>query len=213
MINEAGREPISAVVVAGGKSARLGQDKRKLRLWGADGPTLLEHTIEIMATYTDDVVVVLNDAAGWSTLPGRVVGDVFPDMGSLGGIYSGLLVAKYAHSFVVAADMPLLNVDLIAWMIAQPRDFDVLLPRLGSGHARNRLGVESLHGIYGIGCRGPMRQQLESGNSQVIGFFPNVRVRLVEPAIVARFDPQGIAFKNVNTPDELAEVQRLINDE
>jgi molybdopterin-guanine dinucleotide biosynthesis protein A len=213
MANEAGREPISAVVVAGGKSVRLGQDKRKLRLWGADGPTLLEHTIEIMATYTDDVVVVLNDAEGWSSLPGRVVGDVFPDMGSLGGIYSGLFVAKYAHSFVVAADMPLLNGDLIAWMIAQPRDFDVLLPRVGSGRARNRLGVESLHGIYGTGCRGPMRQQLEAGNPQVIGFFPDVRVRLVEPEIVARFDPEGIAFKNVNTPDELAEVQRLINDE
>jgi molybdopterin-guanine dinucleotide biosynthesis protein A len=201
---------VSGLVVAGGKSVRLGADKRRLRLWGEAGPTLLEHTVHLMQAHCDEVIVVLNDAAAWPDLQARVVPDVFPGGGSLGGIYSGIAAASYPYAFAVAADMPLLNPDLIQWMLKEPRDYDVLIPRLSAGQARNRLGVESLHAIYSAACREPIRRQLEAGNPQVIGFFPQVRVRIVEPEIVSRFDPQGVAFKNVNTPDELEEAQELV---
>jgi molybdenum cofactor guanylyltransferase len=204
--------PISAVVVAGGKSQRLGQDKRRLRLWGQRGPTLLEHTIMIMAACCDEVIAVLNDDDDWPDLPARVVPDLLPNGGSLGGIYSGLMAAKHPYSFVVAADMPLLNHQLVAWMANEPCDYDVLVPRLAGGQARNRLGVESLHAIYGVTCREPMRRQLERGDPRVIGFFPEVRIRFVEPEILSRFDPAGLAFKNINTPEDLEEVRELIRD-
>ena len=203
-------EPITAVVVAGGKSIRLGQDKRRLKLWGADGPTLLEHTVGVMAQRCDEVVVALNDVEEWEGLPARLVRDSFADGGSLGGIYSGLMAASHAYIFAVAADMPLLHGGLIDWMLRERRDYDVLAPRVGAGRARNRLGVESLHAIYSKNCREPIRRQLDDGNPQVIGFFPEVRVRIVEPDVVRRFDADGVAFKNINTPDELDEVRRLL---
>lgn len=201
---------ISAVVVAGGKSVRLGEDKRRLRLWGAAGPTLLEHTVDVLARVADDVVVVLNDPQEWTRLHARTVPDALPDAGVLGGIWSGLCAATHDHAFVVAGDMPLLNPALIAWMVAQPRTYDVLVPRVGDGKARNRLGVESLHAIYGRRCRDVIARQLEAGNPQVIGFFPHVDVQYVDSEVVARFDPGGIAFRNVNTPEDLAEVRRII---
>jgi len=112
---------------------------------------------------------------------------------------------------VVAADMPLLNPALLRWMIAQPRDYDVLVPRLAdASRARNRLGVESLHAIYSRACLEPIRRQLDAGNPQVIGFFSEVRVHLVDPDTIAQFDPNGDSFRNVNTPDELELVRRLL---
>lgn len=211
MIGHSTTAPISAVVVAGGQSTRLGQDKRALRLWGDHGPTLLDHTIGLMAHHCAEVIVVLNDPEHWPRLAARIVPDIYPQGGSLGGIYSGLVAATNPFVFAVASDMPLLNPALIAWMIAQPRDYDVLVPRISSG-TRNRLGVESLHAMYSTVCREPIRRQLDAGNPQVIGFYPEVRVQFVEYETITTLDPDGRAFQNVNTPDELAEARQILAD-
>ncbi|MDP9313148.1 MAG: molybdenum cofactor guanylyltransferase [Chloroflexota bacterium] len=208
-------EPIAGIIVAGGQSRRMGEDKRRLKLWGAAGPTLLEHTVAVVARLCAQVIVVLNDPEAWPQLRApavdQLVRDVFPRGGSLGGIYSGLSVAHYDHALVVAADMPLLSETLLRWMVAQPRNFDVLVPRVNEGgKARNKLGVESLHAIYSQACLGPMERQLVAGNPQVIGFYDEVRVRLIEPATIARLDPQGQAFRNVNTPEELELVRNVL---
>jgi molybdopterin-guanine dinucleotide biosynthesis protein A len=202
--------PTSGIVVAGGLSRRLGQDKRRLKLWGLDGPTLLERTVQLVAGLCSEVIVVLNDPETWPQLPARIVADVYPEGGALGGIYSGLAAAQAEHALVVAADMPLLSVPLLRWMLAEPRDYDVLVPRLGQGRARNRLGVESLHAIYSRACLLPIARQLDAGNPQVIGFYPEVRVRFVEPPTITQFDPAGHAFRNVNTPEDLDMARQLL---
>ncbi len=97
----------SAVILAGGLSRRLGQDKRRLRLWGEGGPTLLERTVATVGALCADVVVVLNDPEGWPGLGGRHVPDAYPDGGALGGIYSGLAAAEEEHALVVACDFSL----------------------------------------------------------------------------------------------------------
>jgi molybdopterin-guanine dinucleotide biosynthesis protein A len=198
--------PTSAIVVAGGLSRRLGHDKRRVRLWGAAGPTLLEHTVGLVAQLCDDVVVVLNDAEQWPGLPARSVPDIYPDGGALGGIYAGLLAAKHSYALAVACDMPFLNPNLLGAMLAGRRDYDVLVPRsLEPGSTRNQLGVESLHAIYGKGCLEPMRATLESGRRQIAAFFPQVRIAYLEPEETRRYDPAGRSFMNVNTPDQMAE--------
>jgi molybdopterin-guanine dinucleotide biosynthesis protein A len=209
-IDSSAPAPIAGVIVAGGRSRRMGQDKRALKLWGADGPTLLEHTLALIAPLCAELIVVLNDPEQWPQLPATLVGDRYPDGGALGGIYSGLAAAQHEHALVVAADMPLLNAALLRWMIAQPREYDVLAPRLETGQARNRLGVESLHAIYSRACLAPIARQLDGGNPQVIGFFDQVRVRLIESETIAQLDPDGNAFRNVNTPDELERVRAAI---
>jgi molybdopterin-guanine dinucleotide biosynthesis protein A len=202
----------SAVVLAGGLSRRMGQDKRLLRLWGSEQPTLLEHTVRIVARLCPDVVVVLNDPQEWASLPARLVPDVYPDGGSLGGIYSGLLAATYDYALAVACDMPFLNPELISAMLARPRDYDVLVPRsLNPGAARNALDLEPLHAIYRNTCLGPMRATLESGRRQVAAFFPQMHVAYVEPEEIRRYDPAGRSFLNVNTPEQMATAEGLLD--
>jgi molybdopterin-guanine dinucleotide biosynthesis protein A len=201
----------SAIVLAGGLSRRLGQDKRRLRLWGADGPTLLEHTIGVVARQCADVVVVLNDPQDWPGLPARLVSDVYADGGSLGGIYSGLLAAAHDYALAVACDMPFLNAGLIGAMVERPRDYDALVPRSPRpGAARNALDVEPLHAIYAKSCLDPMRAALESGRRRIAAFFPHVRVAYVELDEIRRHDPAGRSFLNVNTPEQMAEATGLL---
>lgn len=196
----------SAVVLAGGQSRRLGHDKRRLRLWGAGGPLLLEHVIGLAGRLCDDVVVVLNDPGEWAGLPARLTPDLYADGGSLGGIYSGLQAIRNDYALVIACDMPFLNQALLAAMLGRPRDYDVLAPRsLEPGATRNRLGLETLHAIYGKSCLAPMRAALEGGRRQIAAFFPEVRVATIEPAETRRYDPHGRSFVNVNTPEQAAE--------
>src|SRR5262245_5139087 len=153
----------SAIVLAGGLSRRLGQDKRRLRLWGETQPTLLEHTVSIVAQLTPDVVVVLNDPEAWPDLAARFAVDVYPDGGALGGIYSGLLPARHDYALAVACDMPFLSLELLRAMLLRPRDYDILVPRsLHPGMTRNALDLEPLHAIYNKACLKPMQQTLES---------------------------------------------------
>jgi molybdopterin-guanine dinucleotide biosynthesis protein A len=203
----------SAVVVAGGQSRRLGQDKRRLRLWGANGPTLLEHTIGLVGSLCREVVVVLNDPAEWPELAVQSVGDVYADGGALGGIYAGLQAVRNDYALVVACDMPLLNAALLAAMLARPRDYDALVPRSPRpGAARNTLDVEPLHAIYSRRCLAPMQAALESGRRQIAAFFPDIRVAYVEPDEIRRYDSEGLSFLNVNTVEQMADAQQRLSD-
>ncbi len=196
--------PVTGVVLAGGLSRRMGTDKRRLRLWGAEGPTLLEHTVQVVGQVCNEVIVVLNDASDWPDLPGHHVPDQYPDGGALGGIYTGLAAANHQYALVVAADMPRLNLALLRAMLSLPRDYDALLPRSEAGSARNRLNVEPLHAIYCRTCLPAIGATLAAGERKIAAFFPQVRVAYLEPAFIARYDAAGDSFRNVNTPEELA---------
>lgn len=196
--------PTSAVILAGGQSRRMGQDKRRLRLWGESGPTLLEHTVALAAGLCAEVLVVLNDAEGWPELAARALPDAYPDGGALGGIATGLAAARHDAALVLAADMPFLSPALLAAMLARPRDYDALLPRSPQpGAARNALDLEPLHALYRQSCLEPIRATLASGQRKIAAFFPLVRLAYVEPAEIARHDPSGRALLNLNTPEQL----------
>jgi molybdopterin-guanine dinucleotide biosynthesis protein A len=204
------RVSLSGVVLAGGHSERLGQDKARLRLWGPQGPTLLEATVARLVEVCAEVVVVSDVPHDWPALPARIVFDRYPGGGALGGIYSGLLETAHRFALAVACDMPFLNPALLRYMADLPQDYDVLIPRLRHSEKAADPQVEPLHAIYGRPCLEPMRELLMRGERRIIRFFPQVRVRYLEEAEWARFDPQGRSFRNINTPAELAEVQQML---
>jgi len=213
----AGREGgLTGLILAGGQSRRLGRDKALIRLDPA-GPTLIERVAVVLASLCQEVLLVGGDPARYAFLGLPHVPDVYPGAGSLGGIYAGLAAAHHDYALVVACDMPFLNPALLRYMAELPRDYDVLTPRWareagGRGvlyTPRNELAAQTLHAIYGRGCLPPMRALLEAGERRIIAFFPQVRVRYVEPDEVARFDPAGRSFFNVNTPAQLRQAERL----
>lgn len=191
---------ISAIVLAGGQSQRLGGDKALLRL---GNEWLLEQILLKLSVLSQDVSIVSSDGEKLEPFGARVVPDMFVGLGPLGGIYSGLRSMQCARGLFVACDMPFLNLELLRYMILLSRDFDVVIPRIGEF-------VEPLHAIYSTACLGPMANALAGPERRVVRFLPQVRVRYIEEHESSAFDPQHWSWFNVNTPADLARAQELL---
>lgn len=193
------------------------QDKRKLRLWGAHGPTLLEHTLALVTPLCAEVIVVLNDPWEWGCLPARLVSDKLPGMGPAGGLATGLAVARFPSALVVGADMPLLNPHLLAWMIRSPcrgrADAFVPLSPVTGGTFQ----VEPLHAIYARACLPRIEAALKQGSCRMAALLEMLQTVFITPAELASFArgkrlPCSLAesFFNINTPADLARARQLL---
>jgi molybdopterin-guanine dinucleotide biosynthesis protein A len=131
-----------------------------------------------------------------------MVGDVFPDHGSLGGIYSGLRAIQGDAAFTVACDMPFLEPDVVRLVVGRAARADVVIPRTGDQ-------LETLHASYGRACLPAMEACLRAGRLKIVGFFDAVRVLEIPDADVRRLADPARVFMNVNTPDELARARAL----
>ncbi len=188
---------ISCIVLAGGKSKRLGRNK-VTEIVG--GKTLLEWVISCLAYFESEIVVV---TARERALPKpvdyprlKVVADIYPDKGSLGGIYSGLMNSSSFLNLVVACDMPFLNRKLLAYMIQIAHGYDLVVPRSVDS-------IEPLHAVYSRDCIAPMEKLIKQDDLQILKLFPLVKMRYVEEEEIDRFDPEHLSFFNINTEDDL----------
>lgn len=186
---------VSAAIMAGGRSRRMGRDKAWLELGGRP---LIAHVADVMREVADEVLVVANDER-YATLGHRVVPDRYPDGGALGGIATGVGAAAHDRVLVVACDMPFLRADVWRLLIARSEGADAVVPRTGGEW-------ETLHALYTKACLVPMERALGEGRLRVISFFPDVRVRELGEADLRALDPDLRALTNVNTPEELAAV-------
>ncbi|MBL8133301.1 MAG: molybdenum cofactor guanylyltransferase [Anaerolineae bacterium] len=189
-------------IIAGGKSARMGTDKSFVPILGRP---LIEHLLARTADLGQaETLLVTNRPADYAALALPMVGDVLPEKGSLGGIYTALHYSRSPFTLVLACDMPFVSPNLLRTMVdlSQGGAFDVIVPRV-AGYP------EGLHAVYSRACLPHIRERLDAGQLKVIGFYEAVRVRYLDEAEYQPFDPKGTAFFNVNTPEELAQAQRL----
>jgi len=200
-------DPISVLILAGGRSRRMGQDK----IWMAlDGAPMIEHVIGRMLPVAGEFLFSANAPERFAALaralpvPGRVIADRFPDAGPLAGIHAGLLAARHDLLLALAADMPFVNLALIQRMIALADGFDAVVPQTVHPET-GEITWEPLHAIYRRSCAPAVAARLAAGARQVLSFFADVRIRPFSPVEVAALDPDGRSFFNVNTPEDWAQ--------
>ena len=197
---------LSGIVLAGGLSRRLGRDKA-IEPFG--GEPLIARVIGRLSTLTNETVVVVNNEARGAELPlpdeARVAVDIYPESGSLGGIFSGLTAANNDWGFVVACDMPFLNTGLIAHMLTLREDYDAVVPLL-DGYP------EPTHAAYSRACLPHIESRLKAGQLKIAGFFDDVRVRYVSESEIDSFDAERLSFFNVNRPDDLERALALVEE-
>lgn len=191
---------VTGVVQAGGKSTRMGGNPKALIELG--GRSIVERVVAALTPAVDDVLVVTNTPELYAFLGLPMVADVYPDHGSLGGIYSGLRAAGEI-AFTVACDMPFLHPEVVRLVVERAGEGDVVIPRVGEQ-------LETMHAAYSQTCLPPIEARLRAGRLKIVGFFDDVRVVEVGAAEVARFRDPAIAFMNVNTPDELERARALV---
>src|SRR5712691_2821815 len=191
---------LTGVIQAGGKSVRMGGEPKALMEVG--GRRIIERVADVLRQVTSQVLLVTNtpERYAWMGLP--MVPDVFPESGSLGGIYSGLKAASGEAVFTVACDMPFLSPAVARLVTSRAHEADVVVPRTGPHY-------ETLHACYARTCLGPMERRLRAGQLKITGFWDEVRVLTIAEEDVARLADPAVVFSNVNTPEELARARVL----
>ena len=191
---------VTGVLLAGGNSSRMGRNKALMTLAGR---RLVDRVLSVLTSVLDDLLMVTNSPEPYADLGVRMVPDVVAGKGALGGIHSALHHAAAPHCLVVACDMPFLNADFLRYIVDQRAAYDVVVP-IADGRP------QPLHAVYGKACLQPIARRLESDRLHVVGFFPDVRVREVTAQELAAFDPEGLSFRNLNTPEEFADAERRL---
>lgn len=190
-------------VMAGGKSSRMGMDKSFVDLLGTP---VIEYLIRRVRDLGQaETILITNRPSDYAHLNLPMHSDVLPEKGSLGGIYTAIYFSQNPYILVIACDMPFVNPALLKHMIGLcERDtFDVIVPRV-EGYP------EGLHAIYGKACLEPIRQRLDADRLKVVGFYEAVRVRYLDEPEYQAFDTEGLAFFNVNTPEELEKARIVL---
>ena len=194
---------ISCIILAGGKSTRLGHDKV---LETVGNTSLLEQVISRIDPLSKEIIIVTAKERTFTQLAShpkvKIVYDIFPGQGSLGGVYTGLVKSDSFYNLVVAADMPFVNTSLLRYMIGICEGFDFVLPRV------NGL-FEPLHAIYSKNCVAPIESILNQGKRVIVELFNYVKVKYVEAEEVDKFDPKHLSFFNINTKEELELAKRI----
>ncbi len=181
---------ITGVILAGGRSSRMGSNKALLPYRGG---LFIEAIHRQLTALFPEVLLVTNTPEQYDFLPCRKVGDLHPDMGALAGLQSGLYHSTTEHIFAVACDMPYLDKRLIRYLASRRHDGDLVIPE-------GEIGPEPLHALYGKGCLPAMDASLAANRRRIVSFFERVAVVTVRREVVRAFDPDFRSFSNINTP-------------
>jgi len=184
---------VSAFILAGGKSTRMGTDKAFVTL---NGRTLLARLLEVVRSVTTDVRIV-GDAAKFAAFA-PVVEDVFPACGPLGGIHAALRASTSELNLILAVDVPFVSFALLQFLMAHARNSDasVTVPRINQGW-------QPLCAVYRREFADAAETALRAGRYRIDALFDQVQVQVVaEEALEAAGFSSNI-FRNLNTKEDL----------
>lgn len=182
---------MTGVVLIGGKSRRFGRDKV---LSEFRGTLLVEHAIGVLAPLFDDVILVGHMRRGLERY--RVVNDIRPGCGPLGGIYTALISTDAEFCFVCAADMPNMNAGFIAHLVSLADDHDIVMPVWSRGR-------EPLHAVYRRTILPHVKSLLEHDDLRIFSLIARVDTLLVHEETIRRYGDPEVMFSNINTTDDM----------
>jgi molybdopterin-guanine dinucleotide biosynthesis protein A len=203
--------PLSVLLLAGGRSRRMGRDKLWLLL---DGAPLIERVARRLLPLAAEMLFsgaatdALAALAAALPVPARIVPDLLPDAGPLAGLHAGLTAARHDLVLALAGDLPFVNLELAAHLVGLAAGFDAVVPQTTAPDSGATMW-EPLHAVYRRSCASAIAARLARGERRLICFLPDVRTRAVTLAEIARFDPAGRSFFNINTPDDWRLAQGL----
>lgn len=193
---------LTVCIQAGGQSARMGEDKALKPFLGRP---LIQRVTERLAPIADEMIVTTNRPEDYAFLGLRLTPDLKPGRGALGGLYTAIASASHPFVAVVACDMPFASAALLeaATQLLVQEEVDVVIAKTDEGY-------EPIHAVYRRKtCLPAIESAIEADLWKVIAWFPQVKVRVLTVEEIKQHDPTGLAFWNVNTPEEFAEAEKI----
>ena len=191
---------LTIAIQAGGESSRMGKDKGLIPFLGEP---LVLRVLNRVRPIAEEVLVTTNHTTDYSFLRVALFEDIYPGHGALNGFFTALNAASGSLVAVIACDMPFVNPELLA----AGRDFllqsdhDAVIPR-------SKNGLEPFHAVYRREtCLPAVKTALEAGQWRLISWLDRVNVHEQLPEDVRRYDPEGLAFWNLNTPEDFRQAE------
>ena len=192
---------ITGVILAGGKSRRIGYNKALLHI---GNQTIIQRVLASLKQVTSSQLIVTNFPEEYEFLNMPMKSDILPGKGAFGGIYTGLSASETPYCLVVACDMPFLNADFLRYMtqLVKGQGYDAVVPEHSEGY-------EPLCAIYAKTCIPHIEKMLRENRLRVFDIFSEVRVRSVSKSEIKNYDVEGWMFFNINTQEDYQHALRV----
>ncbi len=193
---------LTVCIQAGGASSRMGEDKALKPFLGRP---LIQRVVDRLSPIADEMIVTTNRPEDYQFLGLRLTPDLKPGRGALGGLYTAIASATQPLVAVVACDMPFASPTLLeaTGRLMVQEEADVVI-------AKTDEGFEPIHAVYRRAtCLPAIESAIDADQWKVIAWFPKVKVRVLTSDELKQFDPDGLAFWNVNTPEEFIQAEQL----
>ncbi|HJX73731.1 MAG TPA: molybdenum cofactor guanylyltransferase [Candidatus Deferrimicrobiaceae bacterium] len=198
------REPVhripnmSAAILAGGKSRRMGRNKALLSFRGRP---LVARVYETLQPLFEDIFLVTNDPGLFDFVPCPKIPDRVPGKGPISGVDAALRHSRNPYVLAVGCDAPFLSPSLLELLAGKTEEADLVIPC--GPH-----GPEPLCAVYGKGCLPLIEESLQKGDFSLMALVGRLRTREIPAEEVTAVDPGFRSFMNINTPGDF----RMLSD-
>lgn len=182
---------VGAIILAGGKSSRMGQDKGLMLL---NNKPMIAHLLATVKNITNDIIIVSNSTE-YQQFGIEVREDLIKDAGPLAGIYTGLNFSKHTNNIVLSCDVPFVSRNLLTFLIENSHQYDVTIPE-------NSEKTHQVIGVYNKSCIPIFKAELENNQRKIKLALSKVNLHIVD---ANKFSQRE--FMNINTPNELNEAR------
>lgn len=191
---------MSAIILAGGKSIRMGCDKTQLILGGR---TLIDNVISKLIPVFSELIIC-GPTNALSVNEGiKYVNDIFSGKGPAGGLYTGLYHSSMEVNFVTACDIPEINTNIIKYMECKLGNYDASVIKVNGF-------VEPLFGFYKKRILSLLKNNIENGIYKITDLFKQIDVRFITDEELKEIEPEFKGLLNINTPEDY---MKYINQE
>ncbi|NLW21668.1 MAG: molybdenum cofactor guanylyltransferase [Tissierellia bacterium] len=195
----------TAVILAGGKSTRMGFDKQLLKI---NERRLIDSLRRKLRLLFDEIIVVTNKSEYYLGFSDKITKDIIVGKGPLSGIHAGLSEASSQYVYFIACDMPNINLDYIRYMKEQIEDLDVkaCVTRYGDW-------IEPFNAFYSKDMIGDIKEHITQNRRSVNSLLSKLTVHYIEEKKAREFSPNWDMFLNLNTKEELDDYLKTINSQ
>ncbi|MBI5699276.1 molybdenum cofactor guanylyltransferase [Candidatus Saganbacteria bacterium] len=183
---------MNLIILAGGKSSRLGKDKAFVKF---EGVPIIERILSVLGTLFGKCLIVTNTPEKYADLGCRVVTDVYQGVGPLGGLHAGLTASDSERNLVTACDMPLINQELVKYLI-NVKGQDAVVPVVKGF-------PEPLLAVYSKKCLPAIDKMIRGGQYKISRLYDKVATKFIDEKELREIDPELLSFCNINTLNAL----------
>lgn len=194
------KDEITGIILAGGKSSRMGKDKA---LSDFKGNPLIYYAIETLKPLCGNLILSANQPSeNYKAFGLPVVSDEIKNVGPMGGILTCLKHSETQHNLIISCDTPFVGSDLFMHLLSEVENYQVVVP------SHETFLIEPLNAYYNTNIIGAMEQSIRNGNYKLMDFFKKVRFKSVEINEKLPFFKEHL-FLNINTLQDMDQAKSM----